>query len=184
MLGRIVNRLEEGVIALLLAAMTLLTFIQVVLRYVFNTGLMWALETVTYMFAWMVLLGISYGVKVGAHIGVDALVRLLPRRGQLVAGLLGALICITYATILLVGSWNYVDQLMLIGVEAEDLPIQRWLLALALPIGFGLLLLRFVQVTWRIVTGRQSNLGLLDETSVDGKTLYQPDGDGPGRPQS
>ena len=69
------DRLEEGLIALLLAVMTLITFIQVVARYVFNTGFVWALELTTFLFAWLVLLGISYGVQVGAHIGVDALVR-------------------------------------------------------------------------------------------------------------
>src|SRR3546814_8791676 len=56
----------------LLAAMTLLTFTQVVLRYVFNSGWGWALEATTYMFGWLVLVGISYGIKVGFHIGIDA----------------------------------------------------------------------------------------------------------------
>ena len=52
--------------------MTLLTFLQVVLRYVFNTGLLWVLEADFYLFAWLVLIGMSYGVRVHAHIGVDA----------------------------------------------------------------------------------------------------------------
>jgi C4-dicarboxylate transporter DctQ subunit len=42
-IGRLVNELEEGFIALLFAAMTLVTFSQVVARYVFNTGVVWAL---------------------------------------------------------------------------------------------------------------------------------------------
>ena len=44
--------------------MTLVTFSQVVARYVFNTGVVWALELTVYLFAWLVLLGMSYGVKV------------------------------------------------------------------------------------------------------------------------
>jgi TRAP-type C4-dicarboxylate transport system permease small subunit len=60
MLGRIVSRLEEGAIALLLAAMALVTFSQVVARYVFNTGAVWALELTQYLFAWLVLFGMSY----------------------------------------------------------------------------------------------------------------------------
>ena len=76
--GRIVNALEEGIIALLFAAMTLVTFTQVVARYVFNSGMVWALELAQYLFAWLVLLGMSYGVKVHAHLGVDAFVRLFP----------------------------------------------------------------------------------------------------------
>ena len=40
-LGRFVNELEETVIALLLGVMTLITFTNVILRYGFNTGLIW-----------------------------------------------------------------------------------------------------------------------------------------------
>ena len=78
MISTVVNRLEEGIIALLLAAMTSLTFVNVIMRYVFNSGLTWALEITEFLFAWLILFGMSYGVKVGSHIGVDALVRLFP----------------------------------------------------------------------------------------------------------
>src|SRR3954447_7660566 len=77
-MNRLINHLEEGFIALLLAAMTLLTFAQVVLRYVFNSGFVWGVEATTYMFAWLVLFGISYGIRVHAHIGIDLLVKGLP----------------------------------------------------------------------------------------------------------
>jgi C4-dicarboxylate transporter DctQ subunit len=70
-LGRFVKELEETVIALLLGVMTLITFINVILRYGFNTGLIWGLEMVTFLFAWLVLFGASYAVKVTAHLGVD-----------------------------------------------------------------------------------------------------------------
>ena len=59
MLSKIINRLEESVIAFLLAAMTIITFSQVVARYVFNTGTVWALELTTFCFAWLVLFGMS-----------------------------------------------------------------------------------------------------------------------------
>src|SRR3546814_15227267 len=88
MIEKSMNRLEEGLMILLLAAMTLLTFSQVVLRYVFNSGWGWALEATTYMFGWLVLVGISYGIKVGFHIGIDAVVNLLPKRGRRIVGLI------------------------------------------------------------------------------------------------
>ena len=160
---RVVNRLEEGALAGLLAAMTLLTFLQVVLRYAFNTGFVWALEATTYMFGWMVLLGMSYGVKVGSHIGVDVIVKQLPPRGQRIAGIIAGLLCIAYAIILLYGSWNYVDTMHTLGVEAEDLPIQRWILLSILPFGFLLLLWRLVQMTWHIWHGEQAGFRLADE---------------------
>ena len=78
-LGRFVNELEETVIASLLGIMTLITFTNVVLRYGFNTGLIWGLEMVTFLFAWLVLFGASYAVKVTAHLGVDVVVTCLDR---------------------------------------------------------------------------------------------------------
>jgi C4-dicarboxylate transporter DctQ subunit len=162
-MARIVAKLEEGVIAFLLAAMTILTFVQVVLRYGFNSGLFWALEATTYMFGWLVLFGMSYGVKVGSHIGVDVLVKLLPKAGQRAVGVAAGLLCMLYAAIVFYGGYVYAEKMHTLGVEAEDLPIQRWLLIIILPIGFGLLFLRLAQTTWRIVTGRQTGLRLADE---------------------
>lgn len=162
-LGRIVNELEEGVIALLFAAMTLVTFTQVVLRYVFNSGFVWALELTVYLFAWLVLFGMSYGVKVGAHIGVDAFVRLFPDKVQRVFGLIVVVAGLVYGTILLTGSWNYVSKLYMIGIESEDLPIPQWLPMAILPIGLALLMFRIAQAGYRILTGRQEGLMIGDE---------------------
>ncbi|MFK7762816.1 MAG: TRAP transporter small permease [Roseobacter sp.] len=107
LLGRIVNEFEETAIAVILGLMTILTFINVVLRYGFNTGLIWGLEAVTFLFAWLVLFGVSYAVKVTAHLGVDAVINLFSppvRRGF---GLFAAAICIAYASLVLKGAWDY-----------------------------------------------------------------------------
>jgi len=159
----IIDRLEEGVIALLLASMTILTFVQVVLRYVFQSGLFWALEATTYLFGWLVMFGMSYGVKVGSHIGVDILVKALSPAAQRAVGAVAGLLCMLYAGILLYGAYEYVDKMYLLGVEAEDIALPRWLLLSILPVGFALLLLRLGQATWRILTGQQSGFRLADE---------------------
>ena len=75
-LGRFVSELEETAIAVLLGLMTIITFINVVLRYGFNTGIIWGLEMTTFLFAWLVLFGVSYAVKTTAHLGVDAVINL------------------------------------------------------------------------------------------------------------
>lgn len=160
---RFYNRLEETLIATLFAGMTLLTFIQVVLRYVFGTGLLWALEATIYMFAWMVLLGISYGVRERAHIGVDAAVRLLPLRWQRVIGLIGVAVCLVYAGYMLYGSWSYVERLHRMGVLAEDIPLPRWLLTSGLVIGMALFIFRLLQAAWGIVRGTGAPLLVGDE---------------------
>jgi len=106
-IGRFVHNFEEIAIAALLGLMTLVTFVNVVLRYGFDTGLIWGLELVTFMFAWLVLLGISYAVKMTAHLGVDALINALRPTRRKFLGLLSALLCIVYAFLLLKGAWDY-----------------------------------------------------------------------------
>ena len=72
-----IDRFEEGAIALMLGLMTLITFANVVARYVFQSNLLWALEMTVFIFAWLVLFGASYGVKKTTHIGVDVLTNMM-----------------------------------------------------------------------------------------------------------
>ena len=159
------ERAEEGLIALLLAAMTLIIFGQVIARYVFNYSFVWALELVTYLFAGLIFLGMAYGVRVGAHIGIDALVKSLGPRSSRVVGSLAAASCVAYAVIVLVGSVQYVEKMRSIGILSQDLPIEQWIPRLVLPIGFLLLVLRFLQAFYRIATGRDRTLELADEAA-------------------
>jgi C4-dicarboxylate transporter DctQ subunit len=152
------ERLEEWLIALLLAAMTAITFVQVIARYLFNYSFVWALELVTVLFAWLIFLGMSYGVRVHAHIGVDALVRAVgPRTARVMAGIAAAL-CTAYALILLGGAWAYVQKIYSIGIEMQDIPAPQWVPRAVLPVGFALLALRVIQLLVRILRGSQAAL--------------------------
>lgn len=128
-----------------LAFMTLLTFLQVVLRYGFGSGLVWSLEATTYAFAWLVLIGMSYGVRTEAHIAVDLVTsRLSPRLARSVA--LAALACgLAYCALMIYGSGLLVERLMALGNDARDIPLPRWLLTGIMPIAFVLLAVRLVE---------------------------------------
>lgn len=106
-LGRVVNEFEETAIAVILGIMTLITFVNVVLRYGFNTGLIWGLEAVTFLFAWLVLFGVSYAVKVTAHLGVDAIINLVSPPARKVLALIASAVCIFYSVLVLKGAWDY-----------------------------------------------------------------------------
>ncbi len=101
------DRIEETLIAVLLGLMTVLTFANVVARYLFNSNLFFALELTVFMFAWLVLLGASYAVKKNAHLGVDAIINMVRPNPRRILGLLSVLACIIYAMLLLKGSWDY-----------------------------------------------------------------------------
>jgi len=66
------------ILVALISAMFVVTTVQVIMRYLFNTGLSWSEELVRFIFVWASFLGGAIGVKEHIHIGVDVLVNLLP----------------------------------------------------------------------------------------------------------
>lgn len=152
------RKLEEYVIAMLLATMTAITFVQVVARYLFNFSFVWALELNTVLFAWLIFLGMSYGVRVGTHIGIDFLVKSVTlRTARLLSGA-AALLSLVYAILLTMGAVAYLQKMYSIGIEMQDIPLPQWVPRLVLPLGFGLLAFRFCQALWDIVRGRAVQL--------------------------
>ncbi len=152
--------------ALFLAIMTFLTALQVVLRYVFNSGLIWSLEATTYAFAWLVLLGMAYGVRTRSHIAVELVMSRLQGPAHRYATFLTLLICVVYSLLMFYGSLVFVLRLFELGNEARDLPIARWLLNFMLPLGFALLTLRFLELGWLFVKGSIKHLGFGEQEST------------------
>ena len=196
--GHIVNEIEETMIAIILGLMTIITFTNVVLRYGFNTGLIWGLEVTAFLFAWLVLVGMSYAVKITAHLGVDAVINLLGSKTRKLLALIAVTTCIIYAFLLTKGAWDFwanfanlpqttgrwfptgfedkflgkawfetvdtpmpeflrfMEDWMNEGEEYEKIP--RMIPYAMLPIGFALLLFRFVQAAYRLAIGTQESL--------------------------
>ncbi|MDP2771052.1 MAG: TRAP transporter small permease [Giesbergeria sp.] len=162
---KILNHLEEWIISLMLLAMTGLTFLQVVMRYVFNSGFTWALELTTVFFAIMIFVGVSYGVRVGSHIGVDALVKLMAPGKRKAAGIVAVLLSLAYVGFVLAGSMEYVLKMKQVGIELEDMPIERWQILAVMPLGMALTGFRFLQILYDLITGRADSLRLADEAA-------------------
>ena len=105
--GSFIDRIEETLIAVLLGSMTLITFANVVARKLFNSNILWGLELTVFLFGWLVLLGASYAVKKGAHLGVDAIINMLSRPVRRALALISVAICLAFSLLLLKGSWDY-----------------------------------------------------------------------------
>lgn len=179
-LGRITDQIEETSIAICLGLMTLITFANVVARYVFNDNILWALETTVFLFAWLVLLGASYGVKKHFHIGVDVLINAVPPGVKKLFAILSVIACLAFSILLLIGSWNYWYPFVTTRafLETEDVPIPEFLQFLAtwlnegeryeklprfipyfaLPLGLALLTFRLLQVAWQVLTGKLDSI--------------------------
>ena len=106
-LGRAVNAIEETLIAVILGLMTVVTFANVIARYVFNANILWALETTVFLFAWLILIGASYCVKVQAHLGVDVVLNMVSPGMRKVLAMISVAACLVFSVLLLIGAWNY-----------------------------------------------------------------------------
>jgi C4-dicarboxylate transporter DctQ subunit len=158
MINRVLNHLEEWLIAFLIGAATVVIFIAVVHRflsgvpvvqdYTVQLNLSWAQELCIFMFVWMAKFGAAYGVRTGIHVGVDVVLRKLHGkafRGMVVFGLLaGALFT---GTVAVLGA-NFVWHMSETDQTSVDLEIPMWWVYLCVPVGSSLMCFRFLQVAW------------------------------------
>jgi C4-dicarboxylate transporter DctQ subunit len=160
---KVLDHLEEWLIASLMALATIVVFVAVVHRYLsglpipgmqdalirLNTS--WAQEITIYMFVWMAKFGAAYGVRTGIHVGVDVLVnRMTPpwRNKFIVFGLLaGAAFTAIVGTL----GAKFVYELSHTSSTSEVLEIPMWIVYLAIPLGSYLMCFRFLQVAWNFI---------------------------------
>ncbi|HYG86510.1 MAG TPA: TRAP transporter small permease [Azospirillum sp.] len=109
-------RLLKLMIVLCLAAMVILVFGNVVLRYGFNSGITVSEELSRMFFVWMTFLGAIIGLREYAHLGVDTLVRKLPAAGKKACLLVNYLLMLFVTYLMLAGSWT--QTVINIGVQA------------------------------------------------------------------
>ncbi|MCS3835598.1 C4-dicarboxylate transporter DctQ subunit [Pseudomonas sp. JAI111] len=192
---RIWEHFEEGFIVFLLAAMTLVTFVYVILNNLYTLfyrlaeswegaseslfaigdrvmtmaqAMTWSTSLTKALFGWLIFFGLSYGVRTAGHIGVDALVKLASKPVQRLIGILACFCCLIYAGLLSVASFEWIHTLMMAGIGAEDLGhfgIMQWHIGLIVPVGFALVFIRFAEILVRIVRHHQTGLGLADEAA-------------------
>ena len=182
MLNRLLNHLEEWLIAFLMGAATLVIFVQVTHRFLsgmpgiqdtmVRINLGWAQELCIYMFVWMAKFGAAYGVRTGIHVGVDVLLRKLSdknRKPVIVFGLLsGALFTGIVATLGARFVWEiaHTDQV------SVDMEIPMWWVYMCVPLGSSLMSYRFLQVAWSFL--KTGELPHHDHGHVEGMDEVEP----------
>jgi C4-dicarboxylate transporter DctQ subunit len=177
MLNRILNHLEEWLIAFLMGAATFVIFLAVLHRFLAGVPILqdamikinvsWAQELCIYMFVWMAKFGAAYGVRHGTHVGVDVVVRALPPEkarylvlfgiagGAVFTGIVGTL----GARFVWENGAHYFF-FHLFGIDVGDVPegptspdleIPTWMAYACVPLGSYLMCLRFLQVGWHFL---------------------------------
>ena len=194
--NRVLDHIEEWLIAALIAAATGLIFVAVIHRY--GTGLSadvmkwatargfsvlasaakgifsflaeldlsWAQELCIYMFIWMAKFGAAYGVRTGIHVGVDLLVNRLPDHSRKKVILFSLLCGALFTGMIAAFGASFVGEMFKTGQQSNDLEAPMWFVYLAIPLGSGLMCFRFLQVAWSFF--RTGELPHHDEAHVEG----------------
>jgi len=193
---KILDRLEEILIATLIGAATLLIFVSVTHRYSLGliasvvtyartndiewlsstarsayfglraVNLVWAQELCIYMFVWMAKFGAAYGVRTGIHVGVDVLINRLPPEKRKFFILFGLCAGMFFTGTLAVLGGRFVYHMYGISAHSPDLEIPSWIVYAAVPAGSSLMCFRFLQVAVAFV--RTGELPRHDHSHVAG----------------
>ncbi|WP_338787127.1 TRAP transporter small permease [Metabacillus sp. FJAT-53654] len=140
---------EEYILIILSIVTVIIVFTQVFMRYVLGESLTWSEEVARYVFIWMIYIGVSYGVKKGEHLGVDAFPLLFEKKGKIIIDMIASFSFFVFAVVITYYGFDIV------------LKVTRESAALGLPLGWiysapvvGMLLtaIRLIQKMVRLVS--------------------------------
>ena len=193
-MNKLLDRLEEIIIASLMAVATIVIFISVVHRYLsgyeipllqdwlldMNFG--WAQEFCIILFVWMAKFGAAYGVRTGIHVGVDILINKLSGKSRaalinigLVCGVVFTGLIGLFGALFVWENGMAYETLTLFGGDVgdfyegpttPDLEWPTWIVYSAVPLGSFLMCYRFLQVM--VSFARTGELPTHDHGHVEG----------------
>jgi TRAP-type C4-dicarboxylate transport system permease small subunit len=138
---------EEYLMVIFLAAMSIIIFVQVIARYIFNDSLSWSEEIARYLFIWLTYPAISYGVKVNGHIRVDAFLLVLPKPLKKLWRILSNLLFLTFSCLVVWFGVEVSGKIMMSGQQTPAVGLPMWFVYAAVPFGFLLTTFRLVRDT-------------------------------------
>ena len=193
---RFLDRLEEVLIATLIAVATVLIFLAVTHRFAIGAAadlvgyarahemeglaavakttfksinalkMTWAQEACIYLFVWMAKFGAAYGVRTGIHVGVDILAERLTGSKRKLITTIAMSGGVLFTAILTWIGTDFVIHVRHGGQTSPDLEMKMWIIYLAVPLGSALMCFRFVQALHKFLT--TGEIAHHDHGAVDG----------------
>lgn len=139
------ENLEAVMCAAFMSVMTLVIFIQVIMRYVFQNSLSWSEEFSRYCFVWLIYIGTAYGCKKMQHIKIDAALLLFPKKLRPYITILGELLVLGFAAYILVTGTALVNFQILYEKSSPAMEISLAIVNAAPVVGFALVIIRQIQ---------------------------------------
>jgi TRAP-type C4-dicarboxylate transport system permease small subunit len=159
---RVAERIENAALTLTMAALVGVAAVQLVLRSVFSTTLVWADEFQRIVVLWLALLGAVAAARTDRHLRIDVVHKLLgPRLRELVSAL-ASLVVVAVAAVLSYEAARFTAQAYSFGDTVMG-DVKQWPFLLIMPLAFGLISLYYlrnaVRQTLRAVRGDEGRAG-------------------------
>jgi len=139
------KHLEEYLLVYLLVMIACVMMLQIIMRYVFKASLSWAEEFTRYCFVWSVFLSISYSIKKGSMLKIDAVTSLMPKMIQKLINILIEIVVFAFLAILLFNSKEVIVRLIQSGQTSPAMEMPMYYVYAATIVGFSLGVFRSIQ---------------------------------------
>lgn len=157
------DQMERAIAAVTILGAFLLTFMEVIARFVFSYSFYWAKEYIIFMVIWSTLLGSSQVLKKSEHIRLSVFVDLLPQKGKHYFEMLNILLGLVFSVALFFSGCNLVSDAFVKGVTTTSLAkTPLWMPYSIMPIAGALFFIRFLElfpVTWQKLRGESKQGG-------------------------
>lgn len=139
----VLGTIAATLLVTLLAVMLFLGFTQVVLRNIFSTSILWGDVFLRHVVLWVAFLGAIVATGERRHITIDALTKVLSAKGKKIAAIITGIASIIVCYYLTDASYRFlIDEMEFGGTLMLDIP--RWIFQIIIPLGFGIMMLRFL----------------------------------------
>ena len=145
-------RFLEVLLIILLSGMAIMVFVNVIMRYGFNSGLNVSEELSRYFFVWLTFIGAVVAFREHSHLGIETLVMFLSRRGRIICMILSNLVIVACSAIFFWGTWKQfpINASMAAPVTGMSM---IWVYGIGLFTGAGMTIIALERL-FRLLTGR------------------------------
>lgn len=147
-LGKLIHgydKFEEYLLCGSLVLTTLIVFLQVIMRRIFNNSLTWSEELTRYIFIWQIWLGVSIAQRNKQHIKVELFTSIVKNEKVVaIVDILATLILIAFNIFLVIYGSELVSQMITRGNLSGAMRMPMWIVYLAVPVSAFVLCLRLI----------------------------------------
>lgn len=162
-----IDKIESNFASILLISTSLLVFIQVVCRYLFNYSISWSEEVLRLMIVWFIFTGSSLAVSEGSHVSMDIIDNMLNGKIKRVFTILTYIISAIFCFLIFYGSIGMISSAIKSNSMATSLPMPLYIPYLSVTVGMFLMIIKYIYKAIEQVKEMANNENLDDSNEVN-----------------